>query len=153
MPVLISNENDGRGIDDQKLKSCAEKILAELGFEKKELSVLIVGDPEIQQLNRQYRNIDSATDVLSFSQFEGPGAHSFLLGDVVLSRDTAHRQAEEHGLALEEELILLLIHGILHLAGYDHERSQPEARRMQQKSRRLFAMICPGKKPSDSCEY
>ena len=71
MPVLISNENDGREIDDQKLKSCAEKILAELGFEKKELSVLIVGDPEIQQLNRQYRNIDSATDAQPAGLFAG----------------------------------------------------------------------------------
>jgi len=87
-----------------------------------EVSVVLVGDEEIQKLNREYRNIDKPTDVLSFSQeddFIIPGKTSRLLGDVVISVDTAERQAYAAGQSLADEASQLAIHGVLHLLGYD----------------------------------
>ena len=87
-----------------------------------EVSVLLVGDEEIQALNREYRQIDKPTDVLSFSQNEDfivPGKTSRLLGDVVISLDTAERQADDAGQSLVDEVCQLAIHGVLHLLGYD----------------------------------
>ncbi len=93
-----------------------------------ELSVTFVDDEEMSRLNSQYRNIDGPTDVLSFAMDEGqevprPDDSDFvpLLGDVIISIPTASRQASERGHSLKRELSLLLIHGILHLFGYDHD--------------------------------
>ncbi|MCB0321120.1 MAG: rRNA maturation RNase YbeY [Bdellovibrionales bacterium] len=93
-----------------------------------ELSVLFTDDNEIQILNAQYRNKNAPTDVLSFSAQEGdPGPIPLqqCLGDLVISVDTARRQAKEYGVTLNEELARLLIHGTLHLLGFDHENVEP----------------------------
>lgn len=156
MTVLITNEQETFPVNIEFIEKQADQILAHLDSSDKELSILVVDDARIRQLNQQYRDKDSATDVLSFPQFEEdeePGFSSHLLGDVVLSIETAKLQAEEHDLSLEEELILLLIHGILHLLGYDHERSAAEAEAMQKKSRMLFNILYPGRTPSDTCGY
>ncbi len=84
---------------------------------------MIVDDPEITRLNRRYFRRNRATNVISFPmnvEQDAP-AHFRILGDVVISAETARRQAEEAGREGEEEILFLLIHGILHLAGYDHE--------------------------------
>jgi probable rRNA maturation factor len=97
-----------------------------------ELSVVFVDDAAIQVLNRDYRAVDAATDVLSFSQGEGdegfalPEGATRHLGDVIISAETARRQAGEYGVALQDEVAHLLVHGILHLLGYDHERPGDE---------------------------
>ena len=96
-------------------------------------------DPEIHLLNRQYRGKDTPTDVLSF-----PLADEWqpsLLGDVVISFETAARQARRRGHSLHEELQTLLIHGILHLLGYDHEVSRSEAIRMHRKEREIKTIL------------
>jgi len=154
MPVFINDEQKEHSIDFVLLESQGESILLFLGCENQELSVLLANDRKIRTLNEQYRGQDRATDVLSFSQNEEeeenkPNSH--LLGDVVISTVTAKRQAAEHGLTLEEEIVLLLIHGILHLLGFDHERSNEEACHMKQKTRELFDWIFPNKKPEESC--
>jgi phosphate starvation-inducible PhoH-like protein len=97
-----------------------------------ELSIVLVSDGEMQRLNRRWRRKDRPTDVLSFPLDAGG-----LLGDVVISVDTARRQAAEQGTTLGREADRLLIHGLLHLLGYDHERSPAEARRMQRRERAL----------------
>ncbi len=115
-----------------------------MGFTDSELSVTIVGDRTMRRLNREYRGVDRATNVLSFSMSEGdfPGLNPQLLGDVVVSADTVDREAREEGLAFDEKLGFLLVHGILHLAGYDHERSgEVEARRMGRKQRHVLALL------------
>ena len=97
--------------------------------------MLLCGDETIRELNRQYRGKDAPTDVLSFPQEEGPpmplgmadDAIPRALGDVVLSVETARRQAEEHGWSLQEEAEALLAHGLLHLLGYDHETPEERA--------------------------
>jgi probable rRNA maturation factor len=110
----------------------------------REISVSLVGDRTIRRLNRDYLGRDKATNVISFSMQEGEygGLNPELLGDVVISVDTAAREAEEVGITFHNRLLFLLLHGILHLAGYDHERSgAAEALRMQQKERKLFGML------------
>ena len=153
MPVFINNEQREHSIDSVLLESQGESILLFLECENQELSGLLADDRKIRTLNKQYRGQDRATDVLSFSQNDGekntPNSH--LMGDEVITTVTAKRQAAEHGLTLEEEIVLLLIHGILHLLGFDHERSNEEARHMKQKTRELFDWIFPNKKPEESC--
>ena len=111
-----------------------------------ELSVLFTDDTEIFQLNAEYRHKESPTDVLSFSQLEGAslGGELSSLGDLVISLDTAERQAVEYGVTLHAEILRLLIHGILHLFGYDHENVPPEeVRAMQELEDKLFAVHSP----------
>lgn len=109
-----------------------------------ELSILIVDDEQIREINRDYLQRDWPTNVISFAMREGEGGefHPELLGDVVISAETAARDAEEVGLVFESELYFLLLHGILHLFGYDHERGcEEEASRMEEMERTLFAAI------------
>ena len=99
--------------------------------EQEEVDITIVTDDEIHALNRDYRNVDRATDVLSFALDEdggepelvgGPEVH--LLGDIIISAETAARQAKEFGHGLEREIVYLAVHGLLHLLGYDHMQEE-----------------------------
>jgi probable rRNA maturation factor len=124
------------------MQTKAEAILNALGFNDDELSILIVDDDEMSELNGQYRGKPGPTNVLSFSMQEGEfGGVTNLLGDVVISADTALKEAEEAGVTLEERLSQLLVHGILHLVDYDHERSDEEADIMEKKSLELVKLI------------
>ncbi len=156
MEILISNEYPEIKVDYKAIKRHIGKILTSLDCNEHEISLLFVGDQGIRELNHQFRNIDRPTDVMSFPQLaedepEMPGIA--VLGDVAISLETARQQSEEHGLSLEEEITLLLIHGILHLLGYDHEISDKEDKRMRIKTRELFDLIYPGKKLSDTCNF
>jgi probable rRNA maturation factor len=108
-----------------------------------ELSILVVDDPRIADLNQQYLNRTGPTNVIAFPMREGefsnisPG----LLGDVVISIDTAEKEGEIGGISTEERFIELLVHGILHLFGYDHENDEAEAIRMEEKSQALLRII------------
>jgi probable rRNA maturation factor len=147
MAVLVSGTASARGIDRRALARKATIVLEALGLASEELSLFLVGDGEIRELNRAYRGKDRPTDVLSFSLREGRfGEITPALGDVVISLDTAARQAEERGLGLGEEVDRLLVHGILHLAGYDHEISPREERRMTRKERAMRALL-GGRRP------
>jgi probable rRNA maturation factor len=117
--------------------------LESLGFEEAELSVLLVSDRRIQQLNRQYLARNRPTDVLAFAQWEGGGEalHPDWLGDVVISAETAEEQAAQEGTGLNQELDLLLVHGILHLIGYEHTGASEEAAVMGRKQRQLLRRI------------
>jgi len=113
----------------------------DLGNPDAELSIVITDDEEIRALNRQYRGLDRATDVLSFSQLEGEGgaAGEELLGDVVISWERAVSQGGELGHGTREELKKLLVHGVLHLVGYEHEgESKEEAEKMMEMEDRLL---------------
>jgi len=108
------------------------------------LSILVVDDAQIQVINRDYLQRDKSTNVISFAMQEGEGAgvQPDLLGDVVISAETAMRDATEVGRSFESELYFLLLHGILHLLGYDHERgSQEDARQMEAREREIFAIL------------
>tara|TARA_B100000686_G_C16487290_1_gene810280 strand:+ start:380 stop:850 length:471 start_codon:yes stop_codon:yes gene_type:complete len=156
MEILIRNEFPEIQVDLIRIEQRIEEILTSLNCNEHEISILFVGNEGIRELNQQFRGIDYATDVLSFPQAledepEVPGIT--VLGDVVISLETARDQSKEHGLVLDEEIILLLIHGTLHLLGFDHEISALEEKRMQKKTRELFDIICPGKKIPDSCNF
>jgi probable rRNA maturation factor len=114
-----------------------------LGYTESELSLLIVDDGEMARLNQQYRQIGHTTDVLSFPMIEGEFSDIApeMLGDVVISVETAKAMSDETGAALESVLDLLLVHGILHLLGLDHEVGPVEAREMKLKTVELLAML------------
>ncbi|MDD2556848.1 MAG: rRNA maturation RNase YbeY [Desulfuromonas sp.] len=121
------------------------KILSVLECpDETELSILIVDDAAIQEINREYLQRDHPTNVISFSQQEGEmlGGPDTLLGDVVISAETAARDAAEAGIEMFDELVFLLLHGILHLLGYDHERgTQAEVERMEAKEQQVYALL------------
>jgi len=128
--------------DSRLLRSRASRMLKEVGQSISELSIAIVLDEEIAALNAEHRGKRSATDVLSFSLLEGDHSdrRGKLLGDVVIGIETAARQARAAHRSLDEELARLLIHGILHLLGWDHEESA-EAKLMRAEERRLWRAI------------
>jgi len=123
------------------LARLARAILSDVGEASAELGILFVGDQRMRGLNRRYRGKDRTTDVLAFPMREAPHSSSHLLGDVVIAVPTAARQAKQGHRSLDEELTVLLVHGILHLCGYDHERSETEARRMHRRERMILRSI------------
>jgi probable rRNA maturation factor len=133
---------DARRLDIVLLKKRATAIMRALKHAKSELSIGLIDDAEIRELNRTYRDKDRATDVLSFSLVDGDhaGFRGQMLGDVVISMDTAARQARERHKSLNEEVSRLLIHGVLHLLGHDHEEAD-EYRVMRAEERRLSAVL------------
>ena len=131
MTVLVSNRQD-LPLDEPSLASLAGRTLAAEGRPQVELSLSFVGPEEMADLHARYLGEPGPTDVLSFP-LEEPG----ILGDVVVSIDTARRQAKEGGWPLAAELRRLLAHGILHCRGYDHE-SAADARRMAAAERKLL---------------
>jgi len=130
------------GLDRRRLRQRAVRLLQELGRPKAELSIALVDDAAIAELNARYRGIEGPTDVLSFSLLEGAHAdrRGALLGDVVVSLDTAAAQARRARRSLDDEVLRLVIHGTLHLLGHDHERDG-EARRMRAEERRVWKAL------------
>jgi len=108
-----------------------------------EISILIVDDPQIEELNQQYLNRKGPTNVIAFAMREGEFSDlsPHLLGDVVISTDTAAREAQIAATSMERRFNELLVHGILHLMGYDHETSEDDARVVEDKSREILALI------------
>ena len=142
MPVLISSRLRRRRLRLPRLQSLAETILQKAGVAGANLSLLLVGDRSMRRLNRRYRRKDHTTDVLAFPALQ-PSSRSVpvLLGDVVISLPQAERQARQAGHPLDRELTVLVIHGLLHLFGYDHERSRREARRMARREALVLSRL------------
>lgn len=130
------------------LSHLAARVLSAVGEPRSELSLEVIGDRRMRRLNREYRKKDRPTDVLAFPTREvimprGVSPVSQMLGDVVISLPTAIRQAKASGRSIDDELAMLLVHGVLHLCGYDHERNQREAARMSRRERAVFHVISP----------
>lgn len=130
--VLVESRHPKGKSFTRKVTRDARRFLQRLAITGQELSVLLVGDEEIRDINRTWRRKNKATDVLSFPAGDfpkgAPGPRP--LGDVVISLDTALRVAKEEGRSVDDEVARYLAHGILHLMGLDHERSVKEAKRM-----------------------
>jgi len=135
MPTLVVSRCRRRGVRAADVRRDGNHLLAKLAPDA-ELSVALVDDAEIHRLNRDYRDKDRPTDVLAFPMGDTDGDEQ-LLGDVVISLDTAIRQAAERDAPVAEEVRVLLVHGFLHLLGYDHERGPADARKMLQLQRKL----------------
>ena len=143
MEVLIDNRQRSCGISMKKIQQTVKVILSTLDCPDGEISILIVDDPQIEKLNREYLNRTGPTNVIAFPMREGKFSHLSpqLLGDVVISTDTAAKEAQNSGMSMEQRLKELLIHGILHLFGYNHETSDQDAREMEKKSQELLDLI------------
>jgi len=145
MPVLIEFLNAPEDPELKKLlKTWGEKLLKESGLEQAELSVVVTDDETIKELNRRWRSKDKPTDVLSFPQDLPPALlpedpisvlktprSARILGDVVISADTALRQARGLGHPRQEEFKRLLVHGFIHLLGFDHEIDKEQEERFR----------------------
>jgi probable rRNA maturation factor len=125
-----------------KLRRDIIRILRELQIEKIDASIVIVDDKSIRKLNKQYRHKDKSTDVLSFAISEGEFAEFShgMLGDIVVSLETTRRQAQQKHRTIQEEATFLVIHGLLHLLGYDHQNDRQE-RTMNRESTRLINLL------------
>src|ERR1043165_1969214 len=142
MPVEIAQRGAGKKLSTRKIKKIALTIL-ELAAEKNaELSVALIGNAEMRKLNAKYRKKDYPTDVLSFPVEGIMPEETRLLGDVIISVDKAIEQARARGRSSEQELITLLIHGVVHLLGSDHERSARDARAMGRLEKRIYRQLC-----------
>ena len=132
MIIMMENDQDKVVLDEQLAQKLQDglNVVARLHnlSAQTEVDITIVDDEEIHTLNRDYRNVDRPTDVLSFALDEGEeeepeiidGPELHLLGDIIISAETAQRQGEEFGHGLEREIVYLAVHGLLHLLGYDH---------------------------------
>jgi probable rRNA maturation factor len=141
MPVHMQSHVRCVTFDQVRLERLARLILSDVGETSAELGVLLVGDQRMRVFNRRYRGKDRTTDVLAFAMREAPHSSAHLLGDVVIAVPAAARQARQGQRSLDEELTILLVHGILHLCGYDHERSEKDARRMHRRERMILRAI------------
>ncbi|MCP4628098.1 MAG: rRNA maturation RNase YbeY [bacterium] len=146
MEVLIDNRQSRHKFSLKKIEQTVQVILNALDFPDGEISILLVDDPRIAALNQEYLNRPGPTNVIAFAMREGDYSHltPHLLGDVVISMDTADREARDAGMSMEIRFNELLVHGILHLFSYDHENDDEEARRMEEKSRELMELIGNG---------
>lgn len=135
MTINITNSQKIAKVDIRKIKQAASNALIKVGEQQAELSIDIVDDNRIRYLNQRYRHLDRATDVLAFSMIEGQalkGAEG-MLGDIVISAETARRQARRYKKTIDEEVNLYIVHGILHLAGYNDNtaRARRKMERME----------------------
>ncbi len=146
MEILIKNQQKIKKVNQKKIERIIKKVLQNLKVdEETEISVLFADDKFIRSLNNKYRGIDKPTDVLSFSLQEGaiksPEIESDkLLGDIIISVETAQKQADNLNHSMEKELTVLLIHGLLHLTGYDHEKGQ-DYRVMREKESEILKIF------------
>ncbi|WP_352419856.1 rRNA maturation RNase YbeY [Proteiniborus sp.] len=146
MDVIIDNSQNKVKIDDS-ISELIEKVVLEcLKIENKdtgyEVSVTFVDDEEIRELNREYRDVDKSTDVLSFpleeNEFDIP--EDTLLGDIVISAETAKRQSEEYGHSLDREIAYLTAHSMFHLLGYDH-MNEDDKKTMRHKEKEVMLSL------------
>ena len=145
MAVLIDNRQSLMAIPLESLEQVAQELLNDLGSPEGELSLVLVGDDEMADLNHMYRGRTGPTNVLAFAMQEGEfaGVAPLLLGDVVISLPTTQREAEALDIPFLERLRQLLVHGVLHLFGFDHEVSEAEEERMDIRSTELLGRIGP----------
>ncbi|MBL8601532.1 MAG: rRNA maturation RNase YbeY [Myxococcales bacterium] len=143
MIVTVRREGQTpRTLTNKAVDAEARCMLRALKLPRAELSVVLCDDPTIHQLNKQYRKKNKPTDVLAFALREGPAGHlaGDALGDVVISLETAARQARERKVTVKEEVRMLLAHGLLHLLGWDHQTDDEDAA-MRAETERLMAAV------------
>ena len=129
--IEVVNRQRRLQMDTEGWTAFAAKALVAIGKSETSATIAFVSDKRIRELNRQFRGIDKATDVLSF-----PADEPNNLGDVAVSVETAATQAKENGLSFNDEIAQLILHGLLHLSGYDHENDNGEMNRLEMRLRR-----------------
>ena len=144
MSISILNRQKKQMIDTNRVRRSLKRLLKELNCKDSEISILLVDDHQIREINKTYLKRDCSTNVISFSMTEGSFGHIHpeILGDIILSTETAARDALTGHLDFMDEVEFLLIHGLLHLIGYNHENTSAyEAEKMKNRERELFFML------------
>ncbi len=155
MGIALQNRQRTYRLNTERVIQWARQILTLQKCPEAEVGLCFVNDRRMREYNRRYRGKDRPTNVLAFCAREGSEAAprtarmDHVLGDVVIALPTLLAEAKQYGRGDEEHLLILLIHGLLHLLGYDHERSPQEARRMQRRERRIFKALWSGPAPTD----
>jgi probable rRNA maturation factor len=132
--VLVAQEQDRHAVDEQRLIAAAREVVQSGGYREGEISIAVVDDPQMHELNRRHLNHDYPTDVLSFV-FEADDGR--LEGEIIVSADYASREAERFGWSTMDELLLYVIHGSLHLIGYDDQTPEAKAEMREQEIKYL----------------
>jgi len=133
--VEVVNRQRRVKVDPNAWTTFAEKALDAIGNSGSSATIAFVSDSSIRKLNQQFRGVDKATDVLSF-----PADEPHNLGDVAISVETAAKQAKENGLQFENEIAQLILHGLLHLSGYDHETDNGQMNRLELRLRKKLGI-------------
>ena len=137
MPVYITDETTDTSLNISHINKVAGQLLELCKLSDSELSILLVKDSRMAELNETYRHKAKPTNVLSFPMSDEQSAEDGLLGDIVISVDTARREAQQNKITLHSRVTKLLIHGLVHLLGYDHERSEKDYLLMEEKEKIL----------------
>ncbi len=142
MQITILNRQRKYRIDRKRLLRWTRRVLQEQKLNG-EVGLVFVNNRQIRGYNRDYRKHDAPTNVLAFPMQEGIGSglHPECIGDVMISLETVEKEALLYGRSMQEHLLIMLIHGLLHLLGYDHEDSPSEAARMRRREKRLLHII------------
>ncbi|MEA3546275.1 MAG: pyridoxine 5'-phosphate synthase [Thermodesulfobacteriota bacterium] len=141
MSVYITDETADKCLNISHINKTAGQLLKLCKLQDSELSILLVGDSRMAELNESYRHKAKPTNVLSFPMSDEQAAEDGLLGDIVISVDTARREARQNKITLHSRVTKLLIHGLVHLLGYDHERSEKDYLLMEEKEKILFDQL------------
>ena len=145
--IILSNEQEKVKLTHPLKRLIKKAIVTALRYEKfdrsAEVSVTVVDNEAIREMNREHREIDRATDVLSFPMFDEDfdDGEDAILGDIVLSLEKAVEQAEAYGHSLKREVAFLTVHSVLHLLGYDHEEGKAEESEMFEKQEAILAIM------------
>ena len=140
--IEVINRQRSRKIDTRHWREFAEKALQAISEDEKNATIAFVSDGAIKELNRSFRGQNYATDVLSFPSEAAPFEieNRSLLGDVVISVQRAAAQAKEHGLSFSNEVEQLILHGLLHLCGHDHETDRGQMNRLELRLRKRLGI-------------
>jgi probable rRNA maturation factor len=144
MSILIEDRQKKINVDLRRVKQVLSKIMNYLDCKDKEISLSFVDNNEIRKINKRYLNRDYSTNVITFSLTEGEfgNINPKVLGDIVISVETALKDAGEAGIELNDELEYLMIHGMLHLLNYNHENtSEDEVKKMERKEQEVFSIL------------
>ena len=133
--IEVVNRQRSKKVDTEKWTRFADKVLDTIGKHGSSATIAFVSDKKIRRLNKQFRNLDKPTDVLSF-----PAEEETNLGDIAISVETAALQAKENGLTFDNEIAQLILHGLLHLSGYDHETDNGEMNRLELRLRKKLGV-------------
>ncbi|MFN4245688.1 MAG: rRNA maturation RNase YbeY [Brevinematia bacterium] len=138
--VNVLDKYNDKSLSFKNIRFICEYVLKELSVDRAELTVVICSDDDIRKYNKEFRNKDYPTDVLSFPYGEKLGRYVYL-GDIIISMDRVYSQSYEYDVKPFEEFVRLLVHGVLHLLGYDHETSEDDERKMMELQDRLIDEI------------
>ena len=138
--IEVVNRQRKMAVDIERWQAFSERALKSIRKSDSDATIAFVSDRQMKDLNKRFRNINRATDVLSFPAEEAGAMAGANLGDIAVSLERATTQAEENGLTLEVEIAQLILHGLLHLCGYDHETDQGQMNRLELQLRRKLGI-------------